>query len=97
MVMGWANEPFGRSYADDWHTTALMLSFPLGLLDNLRGMVYYDWKNEDPYSYVGWQRTLDNWVFSIGAFWNPDEPVAVGRPVSGAAGKGLRFDVVFNH
>ena len=95
MFAGGADEPFGRG--TDAQFSALMLSFPLGLLDNLRGMVYYDWKNEDPYSFLGWQRTLDNWIFSVAAFWNPDQPVAVGRPVTGAAGKGVRFDVVFNH
>jgi hypothetical protein len=96
MLVGVAAEPFGRG-TDVWFS-ALMLSFPLGLLDNLRGMVYYDWKNEDSYSYLGWQRTLDNWVFSVGAFWNPDQPAAAtGRPIAGAAGKGIRLDVVFNH
>jgi hypothetical protein len=95
MLVGGAAEPFGRG--TDAQFSALMLGFPLGLLDNLRGMVYYDWKNEDPYSYLGWQRTLDNWIFSIGAFWNPDRPAASGRLGSSAAGKGVRFDVVFNH
>jgi hypothetical protein len=98
MMVGSAPEPFGRGYVSDAHVSALMLSFPLGLLDNLRGMVYYDWKNEDPYSFLGWQRTLDNWIFSVGAFWNPSRPgPAIGAAASGAAGRGLRVDVVFNH
>jgi hypothetical protein len=95
MLVGGAAEPFGRG--TDAQFSALMFGFPLGLVDNLRGMFYYDWKNEDPYSYIGWQRTLDNWIFSLGAFWNPDRPAAAGRPGAGAAGKGARFDVVFNH
>ena len=95
MLAGGADEPFGRG--TDAQFSALMLGFPLGLLDNLRGMVYYDWKNEDPYSYLGWQRTLDNWVFSVGAFWNPDRPTAAGRLGSSAAGKGVRFEVVYDH
>lgn len=95
MLAGGAHEPFGRG--TDAQFSALMLSFPLGLVDNLRGMVYYDWRNGDPYSYIGWQRTTDNWVFSLSAFANPDQPAATGRPGAGAAGKGVRFDVVFNH
>jgi hypothetical protein len=95
MLAGGAAEPFGRG--TDAQFSALMLGFPLGLVDNLRGMVYYDWKNEDPYSYIGWQRTTDNWMFSLSAFANPDRPVAAGRPGAGAAGKGIRLDVVFNH
>ncbi len=96
MVVGAADEPFGSGQYGQF--SALMVSFPLGLLDNLRGMVYYDWKNEYPYSYVGWQRTLDNWVFSVGAFWNPDSaPASATGPATGVAGKGVRVDVVFNH
>ncbi|MBM3330379.1 hypothetical protein FJY68_00850 [candidate division WOR-3 bacterium] len=95
MLVGSASEPFGRG--TDVQLSALMLGLPLGLLDNLRGMVYYDWTNHDPYSYLGWQRTLDNWVFSVGAFWNPDTPVSLGAPGGGAAGKGIQLTVVFNH
>jgi len=89
-------EPFARGTTV--HMSVLMLGLPLGLLDNLRGMVYYDWTNGEPYSFLGWQRTLDNWVFSVGAFWNPDEVVSLGGgPTTGVAGKGVRVDVVFNH
>jgi hypothetical protein len=95
MLVGGAAGPFGRG--TDAQFSALMLGLPLGLLDNLRGMVYYDWTNDEPYGYFGWQRTLDNWVFSVGAFWNPDRPAASGRIGSSAAGKGVRIDVVFNH
>jgi|WetSurMetagenome_2_1015567.scaffolds.fasta_scaffold35070_2 hypothetical protein len=96
MLMGGAAEPFGRGTGAQF--SALMLGLPLGLLDNLRGMVYYDWKNEDPYGYLGWQRTLDNWIFSVGAFWNPASvPASAAGPVTGVAGKGVRLDVVFNH
>jgi hypothetical protein len=96
MLVGSASEPFGSG--TDLHFSAMMLSSPLGLLDNLRGTVYYDWKNEDAYSYLGWQRTLDNWVYSVGAFWNPDQaPGPAAGPTTGVTGKGVRVDVVFNH
>jgi hypothetical protein len=96
MFVGGADEPFGGG--SDAQLSALMLGLPLGLLDNLRAMLYYDWKNGDAYSYLGWQRVLDNWVFSLGAFWNPDRASVSGAgPANGVAGKGVRVDVVFNH
>jgi len=96
MLVGAADGPFTKG--TDVQFSVLMFSFPLGLLDNLRGMVYYDWKNENPYSFLGWQRTLDNWVFSVGAFWNPDSaPTSAAGPATGTTGKGVRADVVFNH
>jgi hypothetical protein len=80
----------------DAHVTAVSLSLPLGILDNLRGMLYRDWERGGWYRYAGWQRTLDNWVLSLGAFWNPDR-LPAGSVAAGAAGKGVRLDVVFNH
>jgi len=84
MLAGGAAAPFGRG--TDAQFSALAVSFPLGLLDNLRAS-----------SFLGWQRTTDNWMFSLSAFASPSRPAATGRPGAGAAGKGLRFDVVFNH
>jgi hypothetical protein len=95
MLAGGADEPFGSG--TDAQFSAMVVSCPLGLLDNLRAIVYFDWTNRGLYSFAGWQRTTDNWVFSLSAFANPDRPAAAGRPGAGAAGKGLRFDVVFNH
>jgi hypothetical protein len=94
MLAGSADEPFGRD--TDAQFSALAVSYPLGLLDNLRAIVYFDWTNRDPYSFLGWQRTTDNWIFSLSAFANPDRPAATGR-TGGAAGKGVRLEVVFNH
>jgi hypothetical protein len=97
MLAGKAWEPFGRGYADDAQVSTLMVSYPLGILDNVRGIVMFDWSNKDLHSYVGWQRTLDNWLFSIAAFWNPDTPASFGAPGAGAAGKGVQVMVVYNH
>jgi len=97
MLAGHSWEPLG--FGGDAHFSALMLSYPLSLLDNIRGFVYFDWKNQDLYRFVGWERTLDSWVFSAAVFWNPDRPQGLtGQPNSGAAGgKGLQLMVAFNH
>ena len=99
MVAGLAGEPFGRAYTPDAQVSALMFSYPLSLLDNIRGFVYFNWENQDLYRFVGWERTLDSWVFSASVFWNPDRPQGLtGQPNSGAAGgKGLQLMVAFNH
>lgn len=79
--------------------SAVSLSYPLGLVDNLRALVYYDWSNKGLYRYLSWQRTLDNWIFNVAAFWNPNHPdgLAGTSVVSSAAGKGLMLMIVFNH
>lgn len=96
MLAGGADEPFGRG--TDAQLSALALSYPLGLLDNLRGIVYFDWTNRQPYAWAGWQRTLDNWLFSVSAFANPDRATGIaGQTGSALSGKGLQLTVVFNH
>lgn len=95
MLAGSASEPFGRG--TDAQFSALAVSLPVGLLDNLRAIVYFDWTNRGLFSFLGWQRTTDNWMFSLSAFANPDRSTMAGRPGAVAAGRGVRFDVVFNH
>lgn len=94
MVVDYSDEPFraGRTA----HLTALSAGYPLGLLDNLRLIAYADWTNRNLYSFVGWQRTTDNWVFSLSVFANPERPATTGA-FGGAAGKGVRLDMAFNH
>jgi len=79
--------------------SALSLSYPLGLVDNLRALVYYDWSNRGLYRYLSWQRTLDNWVFNVAAFWNPAHPAGLAgtSAASTASGNGLMVTVIFNH
>ena len=63
MLVGAASEPFGRGPKSDAHVSALMLSYPIGILDNLRAIALYDWRGKGVYRYLAWQRTLDRWLF----------------------------------
>ena len=79
--------------------SALSLNYPLGLIDNVTGMVYYDWENHDWYRFVNWQRTYDDWSFYFIGFWNP-EAFQIYQNVAENnlfAGKGVQFMVIFNH
>jgi hypothetical protein len=79
--------------------SALMASYPISVLDNARGFVYYDWQNHGLYRYLSWQRTLDNWIFNVALFWNANQPTLLpGQSGSSSlAGKGVQLMVVFNH
>lgn len=81
------------------HLSALMLSYPLGIVDDLKGIALYDWTNHGLYRFLSWQRTLDNWIFQVAAFWNPSRAGGLaGQPVSGAAaGYGVQLMIAFNH
>lgn len=93
-----AGRTTGRPFAagDDRQFSALALSYPLGLLDNLRAIAYVDWTSRAPHAFLAWQRTTDRLVLSVALFAGPVRADGAG-PVSTTAGQGLRFDVAFNH
>ncbi len=77
----------------------LSLSYPVGLFDNLSGIVYYDWKNNKSYNFLNWQKQFNNITFYLMGYWNP---VQYNIPAQGSgenlfAGKGLQVMFVLNH
>jgi hypothetical protein len=79
--------------------TALALNYPLGLLDAVAGIFYYDWENKDLYSFLRWQRTYDEWSIHVMAFWNPHsfEIYRVGQDNSLYRGKGIQIMIVYDY
>lgn len=79
---------------------ALSLAYPLDLLDNLTGIVYYDRENQNAYTFFRWQRTFDRWNFHVMAFWNPERFRIYRTEATGAnlfAGKGIQVMVIFHY
>ena len=79
--------------------SALSLNYPIGFLDTVMGMVYYDWENRDWYRFIRWQRTYDRWsIYGMG-FWNPEQFQIYQNLTENNlfAGKGFQLMVVFNH
>ncbi|MFC1822068.1 hypothetical protein ACFL9T_05125 [Thermodesulfobacteriota bacterium] len=97
FVFNMSEHAFGSSEKNS--LLALSLNYPMGMLDNLSGIVYYDREQSEWYRYVNWQRKYDQWAFNIIGFWNPDQ----FQLFQGAAehtqfsGKGIQLLVVFNH
>ncbi len=50
----------------------LTMNYPLGLFDKLSTIIYYNWTDNDVYSFLNWQRHFDNTMFYLMAYWNPD-------------------------
>ena len=79
--------------------SALFLRYPVSIFVDLTAIFYYDWKNEQFYRFLSWQRTYDRWRFNAIVFWNPDAfliyPAQPGaNPFSG---KGVQLTVVLNY
>lgn len=79
--------------------TAASASTPLGLLDRVSAIVFYDWSGRKLYNFLSWQRTLDDWqLFVIGFLNPPTGGITPGAPgVDSFSGKGIMLMAVFNH
>ncbi|UCH13315.1 MAG: hypothetical protein JSV22_09380 [Bacteroidales bacterium] len=79
--------------------SALALRYPVGLLDNITAMVYYDWTNNDWYRFVNWQRQYDKISLYLMVFWNPDEFGIYQNLEDNSlfTGTGLQFMFVYNY
>jgi len=86
------------SPGDGLSFTALLLRYPLGILDEISGIFYYDWKNNDIYRFISWKHTTDALSFSAIVFWNPATPsVFQGQPGAGSfAGTGLELLLAYH-
>ncbi|MBT4728261.1 MAG: hypothetical protein HOB88_07475 [Bacteroidetes bacterium] len=76
----------------------LALNYPIGLLDNISVMVYYNWGNGDWYRFINFQRSYNNWSYHLMAFWNPDQfqLYNISDNSNLFAGKGFQLMTVYN-
>lgn len=84
---------------NDISLSAIVTRYPLGLLDSLGAMVYFDWRQKQSYNFFSWQRTYDHWQFHAMLFWNPrSDPVAgAGRAGNSLySGRGFLLMAVWN-
>jgi hypothetical protein len=78
--------------------SALLARYPLGLLDNLSTVIYFDWRHDQMYSFASWQRTYDHWQFHVMMFLNPRQAQII-QAQSGSnmfGGKGFQLLMVWN-
>jgi len=76
----------------------LMGSYPVSIMDNLSLFSVYYPDGEILYNYLNWQRTYDNWLVQVSAFFQTGEEVAsLGSAMSTVGTKGLQINLIFNH
>ncbi len=95
MTVNSGAKPF--QFIQTSHISAVLASYPLGLVDNLRGMLFFDWTSGQPYAYSGWQRTLDRWIINLAVFWGQTRQVVLARVTNTVPTKSMRLSVVFYH
>ncbi|MFT5698510.1 MAG: hypothetical protein ACI8ZB_001365 [Desulforhopalus sp.] len=84
---------------ENYTISAFSADYPVGILDTLMSIVYYNWQDEAWSSFLSWQRSYDQWSLNVNFFSNPDEPLLDrdNSLTSGFAGRGVQCLLVFNH
>lgn len=79
--------------------SGLLFNYPLGIVDNINAIVYYDWENHNAYNFVNWNHQFGNLSFFLMAFWNPDQYQLPqeGETNNTFAGPGFQVMFVYNH
>jgi hypothetical protein len=74
-------------------------SYPLGFFDNLSALVYFDWKNKNPYTFLNWQRQFNVTTLHCMVYYNPKQYTlpTIGSSEILYAGYGMQVMFVFNH
>ena len=79
----------------DTDISAFMLGYPVGYLDYIQVIGYYDWESDDYYQFASWQRSWDNLAINISLFRNPNR---IDQGLQAAAGgTGGQILLMYNH
>jgi hypothetical protein len=97
LVFSFDHDPF--AFENTSHFSAGSVSYPVGLFDNISAIFFYDWTNDQLYSFAHWQRQFNRMSIYLMAFWNPEVlQLPQQDEQSGLfAGKGFQIMLVYNH
>lgn len=97
LVIAYDRRPF--TFSDPIFFSALSLSYPVGLFDNLSAIVYYNWDAQQSYNLINWNRKFNRLHAYLIAYWNPDTYSLPQQQDAGNlfSGKGIQVMLVFNH
>jgi len=75
------------------------ISYPIGIFDNISGIVYYDWDNNSIYNFINWERSFKHLTMYLMAYWNPEDyRIPTQETIQNLyAGRGIQLMFVFNH
>jgi hypothetical protein len=79
--------------------SAMMITYSLGMLNNIMLQEYYDWHNKNIYQYFQFQRTYDNFIINFALFHYPEKggSLFLNGQTSLLSGYGLQLMLIFNY
>ena len=79
--------------------SAMMITYSIGVLNNIMLQEYYDWHNRNLYQYFQFQRTYDNFIINLALFHYPEKggSLFLNGQTSFLSGYGLQLMLIFNY
>lgn len=78
--------------------SAMQISYPVTILDTISLLEIYSWTDDQGSTTLRWDRTYDDWLFSLAVFCSPDQAGNSSDPGSSVlSGDGIQAVIVFNH
>jgi hypothetical protein len=71
--------------------------YPLGWSDHVYAYAILDWRTEQLYGTLQWQRTGGHWTGTLGLFWTPNTTHTLPVAGTGITGSGVQMMLVFHH
>ncbi len=97
LITTFDTDPF--QFANNTNLTALQLSYPLGLFDNLSAIVYKDWTLNNMTFFMSYEHQFKKLTGYVMAYYNPDiqRGIQMNELVNAFAGPGFQLMLVYNH
>jgi hypothetical protein len=97
LITSFDTKPFGAERVAN--ITASVVSYPLGLFDNISGVLYYNWPTEDFTFFVNYQHQFNKITGYLMAYYNPEiqQGIQENELVNTFSGPGIRIMLVYNH
>lgn len=97
LVVGVDDQVFGLE--NTTNVTATMLSYPLGLFDQISGVFLYNWAAENFTFNINYNHQFEKISAYVMAYYNPTATVGIQQNdlVNQFAGPGIRVMIVYNH
>ena len=97
LITSFDTDPF--QFVNNTNLTALHLTYPLGLFDNLSAIVYKDWTLNNMTFFMSYEHQFKKLTGYVMTYYNPviQRGIQMNDLINAFAGPGFRLMLVYNH
>ena len=97
LIMAMDETPFG--FSNTFHISSAILSYPVGLSDNISGFISYLWATNNLSFLLNYEHNFSKFTGYVMAYYNPatQQNIFTDRYTQSFSGPGIRLMAVFNH